>query len=341
MHNNLIEMNLAQFDDDIIEQMSSLLDLDRTTTKTAVESAITSELSEILEFTVTDKDSRLLDILRNINDRLLDQLSTILSNTSNHGELFTKGFKMLESLVGEEKLSSLVAALSHSNDVDQESMRSIVSITAPVIFSSIKRVAKNEDMNKQNLATFLAEQKEYVARSPQVKLANHLQPEPAKTKASLFNNLAYMAILVGLAFSAYNFIQSKEAINFNENQNNSTSAVPIQNEQKSKETVSITQVQLIDLLTTIGGIVANINNIESAKIALPIIQDATTQLDNLYKQYNDLSDTEKKRINTVVGENINALKSTENELNSIDGVGLVLEEAMGNLVKKLKMYTRS
>lgn len=333
-------MNLDQFDDDIIEQMSSLLDLDLATTKTAVESTITSELSEILEFTVTDKDSRLLDILRNINDRLLDQLSTILSNTRNHGELFTKGFKMLESLVGEEKLSSLVAALSHSNDVDQESMQSIVSITAPVIFSSIKRVAKNEDMNKQNLATFLAEQKEYVARLPQIKLANHLQPDPPK-KASLFNNLAYMAILIGLAFSAYNFIQSKEAINFDSNQNDSASTVLMQDEQQSKETVSSTQVQLIDLLTSIGGIFANINNIESAKNALPKIQDATTKLDNLYRQYNDLSDSEKNRINTVVGENINALKSTESELNSIDGVDSVLEEAMDNLVDKLKMYTRS
>lgn len=334
MHNNLIEMNLDQFDDDIIKQMSNLLDLDTTTTKTAVESAVTAVLGEVLEYKVTDKNSRLLAILKSINDRLLDQLSSILSNTSHHSELFTKGFQMLESLIGAEKLSSFVTTLSHSNGVDRESMQSIVSLTAPVIFSSIKRAAKHEDMNKQNLATFLDGQKEYVARLAQIK------PDLPQ-KASLFNNLAYMAILIGLAFSAYNFIKSKESVNFTANQNDSPSTVVAQNEQQSKITISSTQVQLIDLLTSIGGTFASIKDIESAKIALPKIQDATTTLDGLFKQYNDLPESEKKRIDTVVSENIIALQSTENELKSIDGVNSILNTAIENLVKKLKMYTRS
>ncbi len=334
MHNNLIEMNLEQFDDDIIKQMSNLLDLDTTTTNTAIESAITAVLGEVLEYKVTDKNSRLLEILKNINDRLLDQLSGILSNTSKHSELFTKGFQMLESLIGAEKLSSFVTALSHSNGVDRESMQSIVSITAPVIFSSIKRVAKHEDMNKQNLATFLNGQKEYVARLAQI------EPDPPQ-KASLFNNLAYMAILIGLVFAAYNFIKSKESDNFTVNQNDNPSAIVAQNEQQSKVTISSTQVQLIDLLTSIGGTFASIKDIESAKIALPKIQDATTKLDGLYKQYNDLPESEKKRIDTVVGENIIALKSTENELKSIHGVNPVLNTAIDNLIQKLKMYTKS
>ena len=83
--------------------------------------------------------------------------------------------------MGEEKLSNLVTTLSETNGLDHESMQSVVGLTAPVIFSSIRRIARTEEMDKPGLQSYLDGQKDYVATMAQTYMGNY-QPTDDQTQ---------------------------------------------------------------------------------------------------------------------------------------------------------------
>jgi hypothetical protein len=342
MQNNLVELIEYHFDDEVIEQLSHLLGQSTETTKTAVMTSVAGSLSEILELNVTDQDSVLLKTLRNQSERVLDNLAAKLSS-GQHNTLISIGSVLLTSLIGEDKLSNLVTTLSEINGLDQESMQFVTGLTAPVIFSSIRRIARNEEMDKPGLQTYLDGQKDYIDRITQADMENHLQADnqvqQIHRKSSLFNNLAWLAILLGVGYSAYNFLLPQDSNSTNTmNQNNAP--IPITSNGGDKESISDTQRELIDLLTYIGNTFAKVKDRETAKIALPIIQNITKKFDALSAAYKKLPESETKRINAIVDENINALKSTTKDFESTPEISSILKNATNNLVETLNLYTK-
>jgi hypothetical protein len=347
MHNNLIELIEYQFDDDVIEQLSQLLGQSIMTTKTAVMTSVVGVLNEILELNITDNDSALLKTLRNQSERLLDTLAIKLGS-GQHSTLISIGTVLLKSLMGEEKHSNLVTTLSETNGLDHESMQSVLGLTAPVIFSSIRRIARTEEMDKPGLQNYLDGQKDYVATMAQTYMGNHLpaddQAQQIHQKSSLFNNLAWLAILIGVAYSAYNFLVPQDSNNSNTMSQNETTPIPLtdsDNDGRDTANISNTQRELIDLLTHIGNTFIKVKDRETAKYALPIVQETTKKLDMLSVEYKGLPESETKRINTVVRENINALKSTKKDFESNPEISLILNNAINKLVDTLKRFTNS
>ncbi|MEE9412414.1 MAG: DUF937 domain-containing protein [Methylococcales bacterium] len=341
MHNNLIELVENQFDDEVIEQLSKLFGESTATTKAAVKSSTRSLLGEILEFEVTDKNSPLLQTLRNQTDRLRDNLAVKLSK-GQHSRLIQKGSALLTSLLGEEKLSNLVTELSDSNELTHESMQSIVGITAPVMFSSIRRVAKDKELNRTGLQKFFDSQREQIAKTTPADSTNRIKTDnlTEQPTTSLFNKLAWLAILIGLAYAALNFFQSQYSTNTNARSQDMNKSSLVANNSVIKASVSSTQRELVELLTYIGNTFGKVKDRETAKIALSIIQDTIIKLDNLSVAYNGLPDPEKIRIKQVVGKNINALKSIEKNFKSIPGASSVLKKPINDLAQRLDQYTK-
>jgi len=344
MHDNLIELIEYQFDDDVIEQLSQLLGQSIMTTKTAVMTSVVGILDEILELNVTDSDSTLLKTLRNQSERTLDTLAIKLGS-GQHNTLISIGGVLLKSLMGEEKLSNLVTTLSETNGLDHESMQSVLGLTAPVIFSSIRRIARTEEMDKPGLQNYLDGQKDYVATMAQTYMGNYQptddQAQQIHPKSSLFNNLAWLAILIGVAYSAYNFLVPQDSNNSNTMSHNETTPIPLTDSNGDTANISSTQRELIDLLTHIGNTFIKVKDRETAKYALPIVQETTKKLETLSVEYKELPESETKRINTVVRENINALKSTKKDFESNPEISLILNNAINILVDTLKQFTKS
>ena len=164
-------------------------------------------------------------------------------------------------------------------------------------------------------------------------------------KSSLFNNLAWLAILIGVAYSAYNFLVPQNTNNIDTMSQNENTPIPFTDSDSDNDgdtaSISNTQRELIDLLTHIGNTFIKVKDRETAKYALPIVQETTKKLETLSDEYKGLPKSERKRINTVVRENINALKSTKKDFESNPEISLILNNAINKLVDTLKRFTKS
>jgi hypothetical protein len=164
---NLIELVSQRFDDSALHQLSRTLGEDPAHTKTALDGAVPTVLSGLINLTATREGTgKLLSSLQSFKqeEQVLANLGDFLNGSDGHQSMLRAGQRLLNSLFG-DRLDGLVDSLSRLSGMSRQSAGALISTVAPIVTSVLGKQQDDLALDEAGLSKLLNDQKDFVKQS--------------------------------------------------------------------------------------------------------------------------------------------------------------------------------
>jgi hypothetical protein len=359
MASNLVTLVMQYLPPDMIERIANALGLDRNTARSAIGTSVPALLAGLMGTAQQPGGAqRLTDAVR--------QQAGTLDNFSDHitsGEQSTlaeKGSRVLSSLLGGQDQNALVGAISRFSGLGQGTAGSLMGLLTPVVLGTIaKQMGSRFDAG--TLTSMLSSQKSNIANALPSGFSNLLggtkildtlsgtaattaeagqsaasyvtrtardagQRTSAASASTSYNWLYWAIPLAALGALIWYLVSAPE-------QNVSQAPPPAPTETVGSAGASMSK-QLSDQIGTMRSALVGVTDVDSAKAALPKLNDATTKVDQLGNM--QMSADQRKTMSDVVKPAMPQLNQQFERVLAIPGVSEVLKPTIDTLKAKLQ-----
>jgi hypothetical protein len=363
---NIVDVIKSQLGGEVLGKLSSVIGESEDKTKAAVGGAVPSLLSILAQLASSSSGAdKLINSLKQVDTGPSGGIGDILSG--GHGPAVEKGGSLLNILLGASALPAIVGMLSKFAGIAAGPAKSLLSLLAPVILSSIAKQFAGRSLTSQALSSFFSEQAPHInaALPAGFSLANipgfstpaaTTAPRAAvssTTPAESSGLPGWLLPLVALgllgALAWYFFGSSQPAA-----EEKAVSMPPpvVRNEPKrdieptpsrSEMTVAAEPAKLstdlTSIFTSLTDILGGVKDVATAETAAPRLTETTSKIDSLKTLWDKVPTDARATISKVALDQIGKLKELVEKVLAIPGVSDKLKPLLDGVVSKLSAFT--
>jgi len=365
MATNLVSYVMQFLTPDMIGRIAAALGLDRDNAQTGIGAAIPALLAAFSSAATKPGGAQnLADSVRQ-QSSVVDGLGSIIGG-SGQSSLIERGTSMLGSLLGGQDQSALAGALGRYAGLGQNASNSLLGMLAPVVMSAIGKQIGPSNLNANNVSNLLASQKDQIAqalpsgmsrmlggtglldslsgaagaaagaagragRSAAATTGQHADYASSAARSATARSAGptwlYWALPLILIAGLLWYLLGDRMNEITQQQPTTAPSIVVGGVDVGK--------QVNDSLSQVRNSLAGVNDVESAKAALPQLQSATTQIDKVNAMAGQLPEDQRKTVSGVVASAMASIDQMINKVLAIPGVGDVLGPTTDNLRTKL------
>lgn len=339
---NILELAKSAMGGGVLDQLGGLLGEDRANTQSALDAGLPAILGGLMQGVSTPQGANEYSRMADEADTgLLDNIGGLISGNS--GALLAIGAPLLLKLFG-GKQDGLIGTLARVAGVGQGSAGTLLKVVAPILMSLLGSKKKELNLNTDQFASMLMDQKQHVASAMPAEisqslgfgefLGNEAAPAAAAVQQAastmpandlgtpggggLLKKLLPLAIVAVLGYIGYTQFFAGDAA-------------------PSMEQAEATKTGMTELSKTVGGVtssISGITDVESAKTAAESITAATGALDGI--DVGAMGEAGKTQVTGMMGGLIGGIEKALETAYKIPGVQDVIEPAIGPFLDKLR-----
>jgi len=358
---NLIELIMQYLTPETIERIAAAFNLDSKTTQGAAKVSIPSLLAGLTGTAMQPGGAqKLVDAVKQ-HAGALDNFSSAIGGSTNQSALADKGAQWLSTLLGGSNQSALVGAVAKFCGLSQGASGSLLGLLTPVVLGTIFKQQGSSGLNASSLTNLLAGQKDNIAAALPSGFADLLRGSgllgalggadsvsAAANKASRIDTVAARAANEAklradarAAPGSFNWLYwvipalilaALIAWFFAGNRSEQVAQPPV------KTTTQGLTVGGVDISKEISGGLETVRNslqgvtdADSAKIALPKLQDAKAQIDKVNDLVGQLAPEQRKVVAGLVNQFMPTLNPLFDKVLAIPGVAELIKPIVDQL----------
>ncbi|SRR5579883_54346 len=345
MSTNLLTLASQYMTPDVVTKISSALGLDRSSVGRACGAAIPALFGQFANLASTPNGARTLyGAVSQQDTNILSNLSNVVGGQLQHGWM-EQGAHSLSSLLGGSSLSALTGALGKFAGAGQSSMLSLLGMLTPIVMAILGKQTAEQGLDPSGLGRLLASQQEnFAAAMPsgfksllpspagERELPRSTGLRPDRVQASSWaRNLAWILPLIA-AIALLGWWASGDR----------TAKVAEQVKPESAQTRESITVAGVDLkssaqkaLNSVNSTLQDIKDQTSAQAALPKLETAGTELDDVIRLSDQLPEAGRKALGAVVAAAQPATAQLFDKVLAIPGVKEVAKPHIDSLRAKI------
>jgi len=360
---NLVSLVMQFLTPDMIGRIAGALGLDRGATQTALGGAVPALLAGLSNVVAQPGGAQKLADAVKQQTGTLDTLSSMIGG-SGQARLLDTGSRLLSSLLGGQQ-NTLAEVIGKFAGLRSEASGSLLGMLAPAVLGIIGKHLGVTGIDPSSIASFITAQKDNIVAALPAGLGNQLKSaglldalggaatgaagqtlrtgaSAARTAAdtvdrarsaatSTSSNWLYWAIpaLAIIAALIYLFTRPGEQVT-----QQAPNAVP----SVSGATADLGK-QVTDILGTVRTSLQNITDSASAAAAVPKLQDAKNQINNVRGQVEKLPPEQRKAIAGMVNSTVQTINQLFDKVLAIPGVSAELKPIVDALKVDLATLT--
>jgi hypothetical protein len=358
---NLVSLALQYLGPAILSKMAGSLGINSTLAQKAVMAAVPAILSGILGKSTQPGGAQILsDLLGKQDSGLLGKLGDILGGPQQK-TIVDQGSSALGSLLGNSAMGSLAGALGKYAGLGDGPAKSLIGMLAPVILGQLGQQQKSAGLDAGGLAKMLMGQKDNIsaampadfakllggsglldAISPSTTTAAQSKPAPSLmgsssitpsvAKPAQATSGSWMPWLLAIAAAGVLWYSI-----FGGQRPNYVAMPPAQ-----KIMVGNTDVggQMAGVFDTLRTSLANVKDVDTAKAALPRLQDAVGQVGKINSMAAQLPPDAKKAVAGYLGQSLPTINPLIDSILKIPGVSALLKPVLDQIMGPLSALAK-
>jgi len=350
---------------DTISKIASLVGLTPDRTQSTIGVAAPAILAGLLGMGQQPSGrDKLVAAVRDQDPSLLDNLGAMLGG-GKEKSLIETGTGLLGSLLGQSSLGTLTGAIGKFAGLNQGSSSSLLGLLAPVVLGAIGREQKKQDLDADGLMRMLNDQKDSIANALPADLAKELGPsgllssvsdqlgatadtvaragastahaarEQASSSGGLLRWIIGLAILAAILWAAYHFLMGGKAPDAVERATGAATQIG-----ESAKTLLVGDVdvgnEVTGVLDSVTKAFSGISDAASAEAALPALNEATSQLDQLGGLVGQLPAEGRSALAAMINNALPELESLAAKAMDLPGVGGAIKPTVDALMAQLR-----
>lgn len=360
MATNLVSSVMQFLTPEMIAKIATALGLSREEAQGGVVAAVPALLAAISGVAAQPGGAQnLIDAIKQ-QSGALEGFAGLIGG-GKQGPLIEKGSSLLTSLLGGYNQSVLVNAISKTAGLGEGGSRSLLGMLAPVVMGLIgKQIGPRLDAG--SLTGLLSSQKEQIAQALPAGMGSLLGATgllDALGGAAGSANRAAASVTSEYASSAARSAATQQRSGM---PSWTYWAIPLaliaglavyligdrgtQVAQQTPATIQSVMVGGVDIGKQIGESVGTlrtslqgVTDVASAKAALPKLQEATAQIDNVNGMLGQIPEEQQKRISELVTSSMTSVNQLFDKVLEIPGVREVLKPTLDNLQTRIAVLT--
>jgi Bacterial protein of unknown function (DUF937) len=373
---NLVQLVNQLLTPDVIAKIASALGIDRNLVQRMISGAVPSLLASTADVASTPAGVRqLANTLSQQKSGTIDSLLANLGQGSGPEALANTGANMLSGLLGGSVLDTMSQAIGEFSGASKGTSKSLLGMLGPLVIGALGRYARSEGMDASGLASMLTSQKQQITAALPTGLADRLRTEGliddaretlrsgaaeasaaggrVASSVAQGTQAAYartsgamtqwpywilgLAVLAGLAW--YVFSPPRETV----------AELPRPASPPPAATVGVapSDVTIGNLTGRVNSSVASLKSVlptitdaTSAQAALPKLQDATKQLNEVGNLAGKLSPENRSALASLIAAARPTIDAMCDKVMAEPGVGAVAKPAIDELRAKLDTLSR-
>ena len=363
MSNNIVSLATQFLTPDMIAKIASSLGIDQSLVSKAIGAGVPSLLGGFAGVAGTpDGAQKLHQAVTQQEPGVLDSLGSMIGG-SGQSTLVENGTKALGSLFGPAVLSGLGGALGKYTGLGGTATSAVLGLLAPVVMGTLGKQASAGSLNAGGLANLLASQKTNISAALPSGFADMLRgtgllnslgagtEQAARTTAQAVSSntvkqasgfpgwVRWALPALAIAALAWWFMGNNAS---NVAQQARTTATQT---AQSLQNLVVGGVDIGSSLTrTVDGMktsLQGIRDVDTARAALPTLQDATAQVDRLSGLVNQLPAGGKAAVASFLTSVRPSLDEAFNKVLAIPGVSAVAQPTIDAIKAKLDALARA
>jgi Bacterial protein of unknown function (DUF937) len=360
---NLVDLVKDQLTSEITNKLGSLIGGSDAQTKSAVAAAVPALLAA-LSGTAAKGGSganTLLSVLSRFESGSLQSAAGTLTNDP--GKALEQGTNLLDPLLGEGTLSGLAGAVSRFAKLDSNTARMVISSLAPLVMGAIARQFRGQPITGPALTSLFSEQKANIANAlptglslagipglPQVGdtvrdvagAARQTVQTAQRGTSPFLKALIPLALLALVAFLGWQYyLRSEEG-----RAPKPVAQSEIQHEVRKPVSTIADSVpdaaqfskNLTSVYSSATEALAKVKDTESAKAALPQLEELQTKVDGLKATWDKVPAPARSSIAAIMDTNLGKLKKLIEPLLANPTIKEVLQPILDQIVAKLEAF---
>jgi hypothetical protein len=341
---NLVSLVMQFLTPDMIGRIAGALGLDRGATQTALGGAVPALLAGLSNVVAQPGGAQKLADAVKQQTGTLDTLSSMIGG-SGQARLLETGSRLLSSLLGGQQ-TTLAEVIGKFAGLRSDASGSLLGMLAPAVLGIIGKQLGGSGIAASNVASLIAAQKDHIAAALPAGLGNQLKnaglldalggatatataaagrtgasaartvtdtADRARSAAtSTSYNWAYWVIPALAIIAALLYLFARPAPQVTQQVPNAVPSV-------SGATADLGK-QVTDILGTLRTSLQNITDSASAAAAVPKLQDAKNQINNIRGQVEKLPPEQRKAIAGMVNSTVQTLNQLFDKVLAIPGV---------------------
>jgi hypothetical protein len=353
MATNLVAQITEALAPALVDRIASGLGLNKTVTQKAIVAAIPALLGALISYVSKPQGaSKLNDVVRKQEPGLLSSLANVVGG-SGQKALIDQGSSVLTALLGKKILSGLGSAVGQYAGIEESGSKNLMGLLGPVVLSVLGHEQRDRGLDASGLANLLSSQKDTVQAALPSGFSKYLSQAgildevtraattavsrtPEKSASSSWSWLLWVLALLAIGFFAWRFLSTPEQ---------TTEApspqieAPYASMLQQLKGVKVGDVDLGELATSaVNNVQASLQDVKdeaSAKAALPKLNEATSQFDQLTGLLGQMSPETRKTVAEVFAAIRPTLDQLLDKALAIPGVGAVIKPAADAIRAKL------
>jgi hypothetical protein len=354
---NLVEQIKDQLTNQVTSRLGSLVASGEDETRSALGAVVPALLSAFSKLTSTsDGADQLASAVKKFNAPAHEATARLSQNTD---QVLEQGESLLGSLFGGNTLSGLVGVLSKFVSLDAGSLKKLLAYVSPLVMGTIAKQFQGRQVTPQGLKSLFADQQSNIADAMPAGLSLASIPglsevgtaaregtaavrrtadATQQAGSSLMKALLPLAALALIAFLAWQFFAGR--------QNAPESDVATVTAQKPVADVVADAVpdattfsnDLTSVFTTATETLSDVQDVASAKAALPKLSELETRIDGLAAVRDKLPEAARSTISQLTTDNFGKLQELMDKILAITGVKETLGPVLERIATKLKAF---
>jgi Bacterial protein of unknown function (DUF937) len=365
---NIVDVIKSQLGSEILSKLSSVIGESEDKTKTAVTAAVPGLLSMLAQLASSSSGAdKVINALKQVDTGPSGGLGDILSG-GNTAPAVEKGGSLLNILLGASALPGILSLLSKFAGIASGPAKSLLSLLAPLILSTIAKQFAGKSLTSQALSSFFAEQKPHInaALPAGFSLANipgfstttaTTAPRPAASTTPVESSglPSWLLPLVGLgllgALAWYFFGTGQPAVD----EKPVPEPAPVVRREEPKPAVepvvpkaelpalpdpAKVGTDLGSIYTSLTDLLGGIKDVPTAEAAVSkLTTDLTPRIDGLQALWDKLPDLGKSTVAKVTTDHLATLKELVAKVLAIAGVSDKIKPVVDTLIDKLAAFS--
>jgi Bacterial protein of unknown function (DUF937) len=352
MATNLVAQITEALAPAIVDRIASGLGLNKTVTQKAIVAAIPALLGALISYVSKPQGAaKLNDVVRKQEPGLLSSLANVVGG-SGQKALIDRGSSVLTALLGKKILSGLGSAVGQYAGIEESNSKNLMGLLGPVVLSVLDHEQRDRGLDASGLANLLISQRDTVkAELPSgfskylsqagildevTRAATTAVSRTPETTSSSWSWLLWVLALLAIGFLAWRFLSTPEQ---------TTEApspqieAPYASMLQQLKGLKIVDVDIGELATSaVNNVQSSLQDVKdeaSAKAALPKLNEATSQFDQLTGLLGQMSPETRKTVADVFAAIRPTLDQLLDKTLAIPGVGAVIKPAADAIRAKL------
>lgn len=352
---NLVDLVKDQIGDQLMGTLSGALGTTPDQTTGALSGALPGLLSGLTESASSPTGaSALFDSIQKQDDGMLGDIGNLLGG-SNSAQIANQGTSVLESILGSGALGQLAGVVSSFAGIGRGNSSSLMGMLAPIVLGVIKNKLSGGGMNAGSIASMLTGQKANINAAMPHGFSDQLQSSgffksletansgiphpttatnqvasaPEKSNNGILRWLLPAAGLLIIGWLAMQFLGGNKAEDV-------TSTEAVQDAMPDGVDLGAVTNDLNDVFSSTTDSLTGIEDLDSAKAALPAIEEATGKLGGLSDVIGGLPDIAKGPVASIVQTGLAALQPLVEKVSAIPGVGEIIEPVIQPMMEMLE-----